>query len=103
MLRQNIDTKAGLVNGAIGTVVAISATQITIKFDHATDPYKIERVKSAFMVMKKYYVYHTQFPLILAYAVTIHKCQPYAKKCACNMHLTDNNNEQGNMHVKQML
>ena len=49
MLRRNIDTKAGLVNGAIGTVDAISATQITIKFDHATDPYKIER---AFMVMK---------------------------------------------------
>ena len=38
---RNIDTKADLVNGAIGTVVAISATQITIKFDHATDPYKI--------------------------------------------------------------
>ena len=52
MLRRNFDTKAGLVNGASGTVVAISATQITIKFDHATDPYKIERVKSAFMVMK---------------------------------------------------
>ena len=61
MLRRNIDNKAGLVNGAIGTVVAISATQITIKFD----PYKIERVKSAFMVMKNYYVYRTQFPLIL--------------------------------------
>ena len=82
MLRRNIDTKAGLVNGAIGTVVAISATQITIKFDHATDPYKIERVKSAFMVMKNYYVYRTQFPLILAYAVTIHKCQGLSLDCA---------------------
>ena len=82
MLRRNIDTKAGLVNGAIGTVVAISATQITIKFDHATDPYKIERVKSAFMVMKNYYVYRTQFPLILAYAVTIHKCHGLSLDCA---------------------
>ena len=50
MLRRNIDTKVGLVNGVIGTVVAISVTRITIKFDHATDPYDIERVKSAFIV-----------------------------------------------------
>ena len=27
------------------------------------------------MLMKTFYVYRKQFPLILAYAVTIHKCQ----------------------------
>ena len=37
ILRQNIDTKAGLVNGATGTVMAISATRILFKFDHATN------------------------------------------------------------------
>ena len=63
MMRRNIDTKAGLVNGAIGTVVAISATPITIKFDHATDRYKIERVKSAFMVMK--YKVHSFFIVLM--------------------------------------
>ena len=33
------------------------------------------------MVMKKYYVYREQFPLI-AYAVTIHKCQGLSLDCS---------------------
>ena len=73
MLRRNIDTKGGLVNGAIGTILSISDRCISIKFDHANDPCDIERVKSAFMVMKNYYVYHTQFPLILAYSSSQNK------------------------------
>ena len=35
----------------------------------------IERVRSKFQVLKFFYVYRKQLPLILAYAITIHKCQ----------------------------
>ena len=34
------------------------------------------------MVMKNFYVYRKQFPLILAYAVTIQKCQGLSLNCA---------------------
>ena len=55
----------------------MTSNAITVKFDHIAEPYCIERVKSKFifMLMKAFYVYRKQFPLILTYAVTIHKCQ----------------------------
>ena len=71
MLRRNIDTKNGLVNGSIGSVTATTSNSITVKFDHNAEPYCVERVTSKFMLMKTFYVYRKQFPLILAYAVTI--------------------------------
>ena len=75
MLRRNLDTKHGLVNGFIGTAIAITSQCITVKFDQISDPYSVERVRSKFMLMKSFFVYRKQFPLILAFAVTIHKCQ----------------------------
>ena len=75
MLHRNIDTKLGLVNGSLGTVTAVTKQFVTVQFDHLTNPYKVERVKSRFVVMKNYYVRREQFPLIFAYADTIHKSQ----------------------------
>ena len=81
MLRRNIDTTIGLVNGAIGTVLCISKEQIKVKFDHISAPYDVERVQNKFLVMKNFYVYRQQFPLILAYAITIHNSQGLSLDC----------------------
>ena len=45
MLHRNIDTIAGLVDGAIGTVVNVSMTTVTVKFDKIDAPYDVERVR----------------------------------------------------------
>ena len=38
MLRRNLSTEEGLVNGAIGTVLDISSRYVTVKFDKITEP-----------------------------------------------------------------
>ena len=68
MLRRNIDTNCGLVNGALGTVLSVKHDKVTVKFDHVSVPYGVKRVKR-------------KFPLILAYAMTIHKCRGLSLDC----------------------
>ena len=59
-----------------------------MKFDNIPNVYQVPKVKSRFMVMNKIYVRRMQFPLILAFAVTIHKCQGLSLNCAI-MDLSD--------------
>ena len=89
MLRRNIDTKQGLVNGAIGTVSFVSSHQLIVKFDHMDHPCPIEMVRGKFMLLKSFFVYRKQFPVTVAYAVTIHKCQGLSLDCAI-IDLSDN-------------
>ena len=43
MLRRNIDTKTGLFNGAIGTVLSIAAQHVIVQFDNIAEPRKLKR------------------------------------------------------------
>uniref|UniRef100_A0A1X7T681 DNA helicase Pif1-like 2B domain-containing protein n=1 Tax=Amphimedon queenslandica TaxID=400682 RepID=A0A1X7T681_AMPQE len=57
MLRRNIDVTVGLVNGAIGTVMGIYATRISIKFDYIDVPFDTERVTIRLMLSKNLYIH----------------------------------------------
>ena len=46
------------------------------------EPCPIEMVRSKFMLQKSFFVYCKQFPVTVAYAVTIHKCQGLSLDCA---------------------
>ena len=75
MLCHNIDVTMGLVNGTMGTVVGIYSTYVLIKFDPIDKPCQIEKITTKFLLMKNMYIYRKQYTLILAFAITIHKCQ----------------------------
>lgn len=81
MLRRNINVTKGLVNGTLCELVSVSRdfqkqdiTKIRIKLPSG-DEQDLDPTSTKFEIMEKAFVYRKQFPITVAYGITIHKSQ----------------------------
>ena len=87
MLRKNLDVSKGLVNGSMGTLVDVVYDKnvviklLKIKFDSQKCVLDIARDCRKIQIYSNAYLYRKQLPLMIAYAMTIHKSQGLSLKC----------------------
>lgn len=81
MLKRNLDVSKGLCNGRLGYVKKLIMSQsnclieLQILFDGDLTETKITKVTSQYEIYKNIYATRKQFPVTLAWAITIHKSQ----------------------------
>lgn len=74
MLIKNIDIDAGLVNGSCGTIVELKDDAIVVAFETGRQV-KIEKTDFIYQKDARPKIKRVQYPLRLAYGITIHKSQ----------------------------
>ena len=80
MLIVNLDTEAGLVNGKLGIVKQIHSMFVMVQFKGHN--YDTEILYHSWILENYETVSKSQIPLVLAYAITIHKSQGATLDCA---------------------
>ena len=74
MLIKNLDVKGGLVNGSCGSVVELNPNSIVVLFDDG-NRHVIEKTEFLYQKDALPKIKRLQYPLRLAYGITIHKSQ----------------------------
>ena len=80
MLRRNVDVSKGLVNGSVGTILELHekngiTERLTIHFEGLDDNLELCRDSRKIEIFPGAYLHRAQFPVSVAYGITIHKAQ----------------------------
>lgn len=75
MLIKNLNTNLGLINGSIGTIKTITNSEVTVEFDNGQTVIISPETWELEDPVNETKCQAVQIPLILAYAITIHKSQ----------------------------